>query len=782
MSWEPDDHHPLRGVCTAWMGKVRKAEKFKKPWQEIADECESFYSACTGFMFDPAYKNKFWDVNRGEVQPRFRLTIARAFELVALFGPALYWRNPLRTAEVRQLPEIGPEAFGMTPDAMQALQAVQGMQQYQQQAQMALQQGQQPPPPPQIQPPNPQLVQMALQAQAMFQQAQQEYQQEVPARQARAELMQRYLNWTPNILGLHRDAELAVTQALVTGRGCLWTLPYQPPGSDKIMVGSFFDPVENLLIDPDAESLETAWWIARKCTEPVWKVERDRGMPADSLKRYASYVSVNAQGEADADDMAYQHEATGQSQDLLTYYKVWSRCGLARLKELKTDLKEQIEKATGDYCYIEVASQCPFPLNAPTARLENMTMEEATKAFRWPTPFWRRDRWPVQVLDFYSRPKKAWPIAPLAPGLGELKALQVLFSHLVSKIWMTQRDFIVYSKAATEEVRKILEEGRDLSFLPLDTIHNSVNDVIQFLQHPPVNRDAFYIMEQLMEMFDRRTGLTDLVYGVQQLQSRSATDVRIRQSATSVRPQFMASKVEEWQSQIAKAEAFAVRWYVQGQDVMEVLGKSGAMLWDRLIVQSDVERTVDEIDYKVEAASAMRPNLERDTENIGQFIQTFGPILHQVGATTGNFTPLNNLMKTWGKAVQMDVNAFMIPAPPPPPPNSDQQQLQLEQQKAQMDVQVKQQEAALRQQQDQQAMVLEQQRAQQQMIQDQQRHELEMQRLFQRGQLETQLQAVETQQARKAGEQDLEFQRKKAAAAQRAQAQAASRNGGGTRK
>lgn len=661
-----DSSHPLRPIATAWMGKIRKAIAHKRPWQEIAEECEAFYSAATGFLFDPKYKHKLWDPNRGEVQPRFRLTIARAFELIALFGPALYWRNPVRTAVVRELPDIPPEVL------------------------MG-----------QITPGNPYAYQAAM-AQQMYEAARQQYAQDLPARKARAELMVRYLNWTPSLLELQREAELAVTQALVTGRGVLWTLPYQPPGGRRVMVGSFFDPVENLLIDPDAESLNTAWWIAKRCVEPVWKVERDRGMPPGFLARYATSESANTQGETEADDLANHHRRSGQTQDLITYYRIWSRCGLARLKELNTELKARVEELTGDYVYLEVAPACPFPLNAATVLQEGELKEdELARAFQWPTPFWTRDRWPCQVLDFYAQPKKPWPIAPLAPGLGELKALQVLFSHLVSKIWMTQRDFIVYSKAATDEVRKILEEGRDLSFIPLDTVHKSVNEVVQFLQHPPVNRDAFSIMEYLLEMLDRRTGMTDLLYGMQKIQSRSATDVSIRQQATSVRPQYMATKVEEWQSEVARAEAFAVRWYVRGQDVLDLFGQSGAMLWDALITQTPVERTIDEIDYRIEAASTTRPNRDRDLENMQNFLNIFGPILHEHANVTGDVEPLNNLIRRWGKLAQMDVEDLMLKPRPGASPE-DQQAMQQQQQ------------AMLQQQQEMQAAAMQQQQAMQQ--------------------------------------------------------------------
>lgn len=651
MQNDADGYHPLSKICTAWIGKINKALKHKEPWQEIANECESFFSAATGFLWDPKYKNKFWNEDNGAVQPKFKLTIARAFELVALFGPTLYWRNPNRVAEVRSFPDLDPMAFGD--------------------------------------------IQNDPQVQQVFQSSQMEYQQETSARRCRADLMGRYLNWTPNTLKLHLHAELAITQALISGRGLLWTEPYMPPGSKKVIVGSFFDPVENLLIDPDSESILDAWWIARKCVEPVWKVERDRNLKPGSLKKYATLESANTQGESSVDSLADHHRMTGQSQDLIVYWKVWSRCGLARLNELKSELKEQLDKVVGDYVYLEVADQCPFPLNMPSDAIQSADNEAVSKAFSWPIPFWRRDRWPVQHLDFYQRPKKPWPIAPLSPGLGELKAINVLFSHLVNRVWMSMRDFIVFSRTASEEIKQIIEEGRDLSYLPLEAVNQSINEVIQFLQQPPVNQDAYKILDYLLQMFDRRVGLSDLLYGLQEKQSRSAADVRIREQMVNIRPEHMATKVEEWMSQVAKAEAFATRWFVTGEDVADLLGKTGSYLWDRYIVQEDVERTIDEIDYRVEAGSARRPNRERDQQNMQDFLQVFAPLMSQFAQLTGDSSTLNALMQRWGKTMEMDLTNLQIAAPPPPPSPEQQAQMQQQQMQQQMQAQQQQQQAQL---------------------------------------------------------------------------------------
>ena len=265
--------HPLRPIVQGWIGKINNAIRFRQPWKDVADECEMFFGTSTAFLWDPKNRVKFWGTDSGAVNPKFKLTVSKAFELVALFGPALYWQNPRRVASPRPMIELSPELLGAENDPM---------------------------------------------AQAIYQAAAQEAQQEMPARALRSQLMEHYLNFTPNALRLQDHSELAITQALVTGRGLLYTEPYAAPGSDKIMVGSFYDHVKNHFIDPDAEALEDAWWVAQRCIAPKWKVERDYNvtLPKGDLE------SANAQGERFGDDLANLHRAQNGTQDLVVYYKV----------------------------------------------------------------------------------------------------------------------------------------------------------------------------------------------------------------------------------------------------------------------------------------------------------------------------------------------------------------------------------------------------------------------------------------------------------------------------
>jgi len=749
---------------TGWLGKVEQARKHKKPFDDIAEQCTAFFSAATGFMWEPKYRQKFLNTN---TSPRFRMTMAKAFELVALFGPILYWRNPKRTVKSRKQIPINPDIFG--PDNMREIQQLhQQLSQQRQQAQQGLQQSQQ-----QMQQMQQQMQQLQQAAQQGDQQAQQQAQQiqqqvgqmqqqmqqsqqqlqsvsqqlqtiepqvkdvqeahkifeesriELRARkfqdEARASLMENWLNYTPDEQpggGLAQHAEMAITEALVKGRGCLWVEPYTQPGSKMTLTGCFWDSVDNLLLDPDSESIDDAKYIIKREAKPVWQVERDFGLKEGALGGKGSLESAESQGEKMGDEMGDLHRKQGKSFDTIVYYRIWSKGGVgARLTGVNTPLKERFDKVVGDFAYIVVAADVPYPLNAPPKKFLKAKDDEVQEMFSWPVPYWKDDRWPVVLLDFYPKPRSAWPIAPLAPGLGELAFMNVVISHLANRIWSSSRDFIAVLKSAEEEVTKAIKKGDDLAIIPLNEVHQDINRVVSFLQQPQTNFDIWKILDEVMRLFERRTGLTELMSGMTATQSRSAEDVATKREQMSIRPDHMSGKVENWMAEAAKLEKFCARWFVKPKDVQHLFGKAGSRLWEKLVSTVPVESVVRELYCTVEAGSARKPNKMRETQNIQQAMQVLFPVLDKHADVTTDTAPLNKLLSLWAESVEFDIEGMELQQRLPmqfqpwfqqQQAQQMQQQQQQQQQQAQQQQQVEQQKMAMAQQQSQVKMQTEQ--------------------------------------------------------------------------
>lgn len=628
------------------MNKIKACDKHREAWLDVAKECNNFFTGDNNFLWDTGKSAHFWHTKDISVQPTFRMQFNKAFEFVALIGPMLYNRNPVRTVTPRKALPVPQELLmPQLPPPMDQMQAQQ-QQQIMQQAQMGV---------------------MQVQQQQAIQDAQAAY---------RAAMMQEWLNYTPDEQphgGLRKASQLAVTDALVKGRGVTWSELYNRPQSDKNITGSFYDSPENLYIDPDAERWDDVMWVCRKCTEPVWKVEKDYakyGLAPGSLAKKAGLQSLNSQSEDSAHDKDNPDRKNGQTNDLLTYYKFWSRMGVgARLKESSPEvakesapLFEAIDRVVGDYAYIVVVPGVPYPLNMPTESLSQLNDEQVRSAFSWPVPFWKDNRWPCQVLDFYTKPGTTLPIAPLEPGIGELKFLNIMISHLANRTWMSSRDFIAVKKAASQAVKDAVRNGRDQAIIELEEIEGEIDNVVRFLQQPPVNQDVWRIMQDIMIAFDKRVGLSDLMYTMNPggTQMRSAEEAAIKRSSMQIRPDYMAAMVEEWATESSRNEAMTTRWFITSKDVMQVLGPVAAQMWDQLIVQQDVDLVVGEMEYRIVTGTARKPDRDRDVANANQVANTLGAALFGYGQATGNFSAYNAMVEDMGKALDLDTKRYML--------------------------------------------------------------------------------------------------------------------------
>lgn len=642
----------LRPLVNGWLGKIKAAEDYRAPWAEMAAEAMDFYAKSARALWDEKAGKRIF---RGPMQSKFRMTINKAFELVAIYGPSLMWDVPHRQVLPRPMFELPPELFGAQDD------------------------------------PN---------AQFMLQQMQSEKAAQDAKDKALASLLQGWLNYTAVESGLAYQSEMAVIDALVKGRGCLWVSHYHPPHSQRTLTGAERDWPENLLIDPDFDSLEDAKWIARKQCKPVWEVEREFKLPPGTLKGKATLESQWSKGERSSDGGASAKRAAGQTNDLIEYYEIYSKTGIGvRLTGMETTLKDRFEEVVGDYAYLVVCKSVPWPLNCPTEFLRgNATTDEVRKRFSWPCPLWADDVWPVKCLDFYPDPESAYPIPPLAPVMGPLKFLNTMMGHLCNRIWSSSRDFIAVAESAMASMKKTFESGDDLCLISVPELQGDIKKAISFLQQPQTNLDVWRIIEAVSEWFDKGSGLTEFHYAMnpQGTQNRSAEESKNKASAAGIRPEYMQRKVVDWQGQVAATEAFLSRWYVTGEDVQRLMGQTGRRLWEQFVMSSDVEDVVRQMNYTVAASSIRRPNKERDVANMNAFMQSpFMATIGEYAAATGNFEPLNQLLQKYGDAAEMDLSTIRLEAPEPQPNPEQQmmeQEMQMDQQRLEGDMALKQQE------------------------------------------------------------------------------------------
>ena len=719
--------NPMSPVVSLWLSLMGKARDHKwRAFGKTADECWKFFDGAHDFMYAQKNASEAVGMYVDGTAPKtvFKMSMNKVAELVQLFGPTMYYKNPNRQANPKK-PEIPPLALQMIAS-----------QQAQQQLAMAFQQqgAMSAPPIPMVDP----MTGMMLSPEQMAMQLEQRivasYQQEMQTNYARDQavgnLIQWVLNFTPNEFNLKDESRMAIDEALIKGRGVLFHEMYQPPGSATRLPRTRWVSVDDLLIDPDATTLRDATWIALRCQEPQWQVERDRGMEPGTLQGAANAESVARSAGVDNAKFGSYYRQRGDSHDLVTYYKIWSKSGMGhRLAVGKGIVDGEVEplkdllEGFGDYCYIEVCEGCDYLLNMPDSIMDapveqEGVLEDVQRRVSWPVPFYRDGEWPVTVLDFHPIPGCPWPQAHMKPGLGELRFLNWAMSFLASRIRITSRVFIAIAEHAAEEIRDDIENGGDLTILPLKAnINKDINEIIQFLKHPEVNQDIWKIIESVMILFDKRVGLTDLVYGLSGKQMRSAQEAAVKEERTSVRPDDMAERVESWQTSAARKEAQMLRGMCGPDAVAPVFGEMivqpppqpapmpgmppvqpppqyGILtrMWMEMVYlpfeagdpaasDQNIDRVFREFEYRIEAGSIRKPNVDRDQANMDQAMQViFTPLLQQY-QMTGDPTQVNAFLTDWAKTRQLDASAYLFPPftpAPPPMPQAEGQQPQQE--------------------------------------------------------------------------------------------------------
>ena len=607
----------LRSVCYQWTQKIRLAANHKREvFGHAAEECAQFYNgprnwheAMIGGMSQGIVGG---GMDESSIDPEFQVNVNKTFEFVSIFGPALYYENPVRTVKPR-MPAILPWDFF----------------------------------------PNPQLWQILMQQENL----------RVRVDGLRSTLLETYLNWTPFEFRLDRESRSAIDEALIKGRGCLWTELYQPPGAQYRVVRSKWESVDDLIIDPDATSLQNATWIARRRCLPSWQVERDYGLRRGSIR--GNLESQATQSFAlNSTEVQYDRKR-GLTNDLLVFYQVWSKMGLGgRLWNQNPAIRAATEPF-GDYCYMVVAETIPFPLNCPPDTYNDpefiANKDEVFSRFAWPVPTWYEDRWPVSCLDFHQQHNCPWPLPHLKAGMGELKFLNWVMSFLMGKIRTTCRDFIAIKKEAGEEIRTTILQGKDLTLLELEAEHKTISELVGFLQHPEFNGDVWAMIEAVEKMFDKRVGLTELMYGDSgSTQIRSASEVNMRNQNMNVRPADMGKQVEAWMAEAAANEALACRYHLRGEDVRNLLGAPGAYCWDLYVATLDLAEACRQLEYRIESGSTRRPNKEFEAQTMQQMAQLVMPVLQAYATQSGDLGPLNNLLMNIAKSLSLDPNLFIL--------------------------------------------------------------------------------------------------------------------------
>ena len=385
--------------------------------------------------------------------------------------------------------------------------------------------------------------------------------------------------------------------------------------------------------------------------------------------------SYSARGEEDKRGYEYRRK-NGKTNDLICFWEIYSKTGFGdRLKDADESLKGKFD-SLGQNCYIVVAEGIDHPLNISPALLQEEVDETGVPQqlfmnAQWPIPYWvEPGGWPFTLLAWHGQPGYSWPISIIRPGIGELRFINWAMSFLATRIATSSQTLIGVSKSADPDIKAKLLERSEGGFKIVEiseAIGRSVNDVISVFNLPGVSQDMYQIIAEVTQLFDRRVGLTELIYGMTRSSFRSAAEASVKSEQISVRPDDYANILEDALSEVARKEALLARWMITPEDVAPLLGPMAAQAWQMHVQSEDPDSIVREYDYRVEAGSTRKPNIATKVEQITQAMQILAPV-SQGMLQAGKPELFNAMLTKWGDAMQMDVSEFLVPPPPPPPP------------------------------------------------------------------------------------------------------------------
>lgn len=633
----------LGPIVSQWYARFTSAQKEKERFSVMAKLCRQFLGSSAKAMWEDGFRKEFYPA---VAQPQFMVSLNKAFELVAIIGPSLYWQSPTREVKSTDVPD---------------------------QTQLA------------------QLL--GITERDMLEQIQQAQGQKTTEREIRNSLASLVLEYIgrEHPGGTKIDNELIIQDALVTGRGCGWTETYTNRSTGEPMVGTFYDPVDNLLIDPDAKdpALRDVKWMARKHVEPVWVVERRFGYPPGYLQGRGTHISSEYASRMEVE----VNKGNTMYQDQIEWYEVWSCGGIgARVTGANATMGQALDQLTGDYCYLCVTRNLMHPLNLPPALVSQGGPEQIREALKWRTSrfgsvfeLWRDRKWPVQLLDFYPVVGSCWPMAVLGPGIGSLLAMNILLVSHLTMSWDRRRDIIAVNGAYAEEVEAAIKGENNPAVIKINAASQmSISDIVAFVQRPEVQGNLLEWIQYLDNQFQMATGLDDIHYGVSQKQARVSADVNAKQSAASVRPEKMATDVHQFVVSTSTKELWLAAQYMKGQQIRGLVGDWGAMAWDNLMGSMDIDTLFHEMEVWIEATDLRRPNRDKDMSDLERIAPFYIPAVQTYAQLTGDEKPFNAFLHRFGVAMQMKNPEDLFFGPWHQAPDPQMQQMQAEAQQVEM--------------------------------------------------------------------------------------------------
>ena len=377
---------------------------------------------------------------------------------------------------------------------------------------------------------------------------------------ALAKVLEKCLSYTPDEAALSRENKRAVIDALLRGRGFLrvgWDNQYG-------VITSWWVPSNRVILDPDAETVEDAKWVAIEGYEPVWEIKRrlkesgvERWRWKDLKGNCTSDVEKDNVALRDEDDWGIENQqevedsfSNNGTNHMVRFFEIYSKQGhgLVRGKNAPDQYKHYDDSK--DYVRIVVAPGHDFPL------------EEGP----WDMPFYLDACCgPLVPLDLVETIDQLWPDSVFAQALPHAKAIDLLTTDALEAAWVHTRDiFFTTAGSLDERAREQVGSGGLAEVVEVKPQTPGEADIRRIMHRfdtgvltPEVREERQFHIQQ----FEQITGMTAPVHGGGSSGGieRSATASQLQFDSSMTRLDGMKADVEDWATKSARMEALAWR-------------------------------------------------------------------------------------------------------------------------------------------------------------------------------------------------------------------------------
>lgn len=366
--------------------------------------------------------------------------------------------------------------------------------------------------------------------------------------------------------GMETHARRSLNEALMGGRGVMWFGYNARKGIPQVM----FDSVENLSGDPDAKCLEEVNWISRK-----------RRKPRFVFKQLVTEPLI---------DIDTELKGSGAEGDIIEYTEVYLRVGIHHYCK---ELGQQTGGADAKEGEAEVDDS---PKKYIVCENKLVAVDD------WEIPFFQMDAWPAAIIDFRLQPEKIWPVSPIQPGLGHLRAMNWLYTFYINRVRRTTRLTFARithkGKALSGESTDLIsgaDGSDDLGCINFDLpVADADADVRKFfqainLEHGIMEFDRMWAL--VNRAFEDATGLNDLMRaGQDSRQLRTAADVQFKEQRSLTRVEDLKKQVQVWLDKIMSMLSFTARFLMTQEDIAKFFGNEAGALWGRLGTEQEKQQ------------------------------------------------------------------------------------------------------------------------------------------------------------------------------------------------